>query len=39
VIFPPLHILFLNLYNCMLKQCLFYLLLCMKLMGKHLLRT
>jgi hypothetical protein len=26
----------LNLYHCMLKQCLLYLLLCIKLMGKHL---
>jgi hypothetical protein len=30
----------LKLYNCMLIQCLLYLLLCIKLMGKHLfLRT
>jgi hypothetical protein len=29
----------LNLYHCMLKQYLLFLLLCMKLMGKHLLRT
>jgi hypothetical protein len=28
----------LNLYNCMLKQCLLYLLICMKLMGKHLVK-
>jgi hypothetical protein len=26
----------LNLYNYMLIQCLLYLLLCIKLMGKHL---
>jgi hypothetical protein len=26
----------LNLYNCMLIQCLLYLLLCIKLMGKYL---
>jgi hypothetical protein len=26
----------LNLYHCMLKQCLIYLLLCIKLMGNHL---
>jgi hypothetical protein len=26
----------LNLYHYMLKQCLLYLLLCIKLMGKHL---
>jgi hypothetical protein len=30
---------FLNLYNCILKQYLLFLLLCMKLMGNHLLRT
>jgi hypothetical protein len=36
--FPPLHILYLNLYNCMLKQCLLYFLLCMKLMGEHLFK-
>jgi hypothetical protein len=29
----------LNLYHCMLKQYLLFLMLCMKLMGKHLLRT
>jgi hypothetical protein len=29
----------LNLHHCMLKQCLLYLLQCIKLMGKHLLRT
>jgi hypothetical protein len=29
----------LDLYHCMLKQYLLFLLLCMKLMGKHLLRT
>jgi hypothetical protein len=36
--FSPLCIFFLNLYNCMLKQCLLYLLLCMKLMGEHLFK-
>jgi hypothetical protein len=34
-IFPSAYSL-LNLYNCMLTQCLLYLLLCIKLMGKHL---
>jgi hypothetical protein len=34
----PLCIFFLNLYNCMLTQCLLYLLLCIKLMGKHLFK-
>jgi hypothetical protein len=34
----PLHFLFLNLYHCMLKQYLLFLLLCMKLMGKHLIK-
>jgi hypothetical protein len=34
----PLFIFFLNLYNCMLTQCLLYLLLCIKLMGKHLFK-
>jgi hypothetical protein len=29
---------FWNLYNCMLTQCLLYLLLCIKLMGKHLFK-
>jgi hypothetical protein len=28
----------LNLYHCMLKQYLLFLLLCMKLMGKHLFK-
>jgi hypothetical protein len=34
----PLCMFFLILYNCMFTQCLLYLLLCIKLMGKHLFR-
>jgi hypothetical protein len=37
--FPPSAFSFLNLYHCMLKQYLLFLLLCMELMGKHLLRN
>jgi hypothetical protein len=35
----PFEFSLLNLYHCMLKQCLLYLLQCIKLMGKHILRT
>jgi hypothetical protein len=35
---PPSAFSLLNLYHCMLIQYLLFLLLCMKLMGKHLLR-
>jgi hypothetical protein len=34
----PLCIFFSNLYNCMFTQCLLYLSLCIKLMGKHLFK-
>jgi hypothetical protein len=35
---PPSVISLGNLYHCMLKQCLLYLLQCVKLMGKHLFK-
>jgi hypothetical protein len=37
-LFPLCILSFLSLYNCMLKQCVHYLLLCMKLMGKYLFK-
>jgi hypothetical protein len=36
--FSPYAFSLLNLYHCMLKQCLLYLMQCIKWMGKHLFK-